>query len=94
MDSLIRGNRYFFTTYFVFNSKGEKRYETYRAKFLGKFVHNGGFSVSDVQYAGRNRIETYTMVNFMSQIDKIETLSDITNEMLPNDILRIIDSYL
>jgi hypothetical protein len=93
MESLIIGNRYFFTTYFVFNSKGEKRYETYRGKYLGKFTYNGGFGVSDIQFAGRNRMETYTMVNYMSQIDKIESLCDFAN-FLPKDVLSIIDRYL
>jgi hypothetical protein len=94
MESLIACNRYFFTTYFVINSNGDKRYETFRAKYLGKFSFNGGFGVSDIQYAGRTRMETCTMVTYMSKIDKIESLSDITNEILPNDILRQIDSYL
>jgi len=93
MESLITGNRYFFTTYFVFNSKGEKRYETYRAKYLGKYSFNGGFGLSDIQFAGRNRMETYTMVNYMSQIDKIESLYDFAN-FLPKDVLSIIDRYL
>jgi hypothetical protein len=93
MESLITGNRYFFTTYFVFNSKGEKRYETFRGKYLGKFSVNGGFGVSDIQYAGRPRMETYTMVNYMSKIDKIESLCDFAN-FLPEDILSIIDLYL
>jgi hypothetical protein len=93
MDSLITGNRYFFTTYFIINSKGEKRYETYRAKYLGKFTYNGGFGVSDIQHAGIKRMETYTMVNNMSQIDKIESLRDFAN-FLPDDVLSIIDLYL
>ena len=93
MDSLIRGNRYFFTTYFVSNSKGEKRYETYRAKFLGKYTYDGGFGVSDIQFAGRKRMETYTMVTSMKKMEKIETLRDFAN-FLPGDVLSIIDLYL
>ena len=93
MDTLITGNRYFFTTYFVINSKGEKRYETYRAKYLGDFSVNGGFNVSNIQFAGRTRMETYTMVNYMNQIDKIESLCDFAN-FLPENILSIIDLYL
>jgi hypothetical protein len=93
MDSLIRGNRYFFTTYFVFNSKGEKRYETYRAKYLGKFTYDGGFGVSDIQFAGINRMATYTMVTSMKKMEKIESLRDFAN-FLPDDVLSIIDLYL
>jgi hypothetical protein len=93
MDSLITGNRYFFTTYFVINSKGEKRYETYRAKYLGKFSVNGGFSVSDIQFAGRKQMETYTMVNYMRSIDKIESLCDFAN-FLPENMISLIDLYL
>jgi hypothetical protein len=93
MDSLITGNRYFFTKYNGINSKGEKRYEIFRAKYLGKFTYNGGFGLSNIQYAGRNGMETYTMVTNMRQIDKIEKLSDFAN-FLPDDVLSIIDLYL
>jgi hypothetical protein len=93
MDSLITGNRYFFTKYNGINSKGEKRYEIYRAKYLGEYSFNGLFGVSDIQFAGRKRIETYTMVTKMDKNIKVETLCDFAN-FLPEDVLSIIDLYL
>ena len=93
MESLINGNRYFFTKYNGINSKGEKRYEIFRAKYLGKFTYDGSIGLSDIQYAGRKRMETYTMVTNMEKIDKIESLCDFAN-FLPKDVLSIIDLYL
>jgi hypothetical protein len=93
MDSLIRGNRYFFTKDDGINSRGEKIYEIFRAKYLGKFTYDGGFGVSDIQFAGINRMATYTMVTSMKKMEKIESLRDFAN-FLPDDVLSIIDLYL
>ena len=93
MESLIIDKRYFFTTYFVINSKGEKRYETFRAKYLGKFTYDGSIGLSNIQYAGRKRMETYTKVTSMKIMEKIESLCDFAN-FLPKDVLSIIDLYL
>jgi hypothetical protein len=93
MSTPITGNRYFFTKYNGINSKGEKRYEIYRAKYLGGYSFNGLFGVSDIQFAGINRMATYTMVTKMDKNTKIESLRDFAN-FLPDDVLSIIDLYL
>jgi hypothetical protein len=95
MNTLISGNSYFFTEYDGINSKGEKQYEIFRAKYFNPFPFNknGGIWLSNIHYAGRKEMETYTMTTYMSKIDKIESLCDFAN-FLPENIIALIDRYL
>jgi hypothetical protein len=93
MDNLIVGRRYFVTE---LDRVWLKEFHTYyRAKFGGiqqginKFV-----LLSEHIYNNDNRMRTYLSVVPIHNIIKIETLKDIVNELLPNEILIHIENYL
>jgi hypothetical protein len=86
MEGLIRGQQYYV-----------KQYGTteYRAKFLGKQQGINQFmSYNNINYYKSNYRPSYLRVVPVSHIIKMETLKDITNEMLPNDLLLKIDEYI
>lgn len=71
------------------------RYHEYRAKFLGKEPGaNNYMSYNKINYYQSNYRPTYLISVSARNIIKMENLKDITNEMLPNDLLLKIDEYL
>jgi len=93
MDNLVKGRRYFVTELDRIWLK--EFHKHYRAKFGGiqqginKFV-----LLSEHIYNNDNRMRTYLSVVPIHNIIKIETLKDIVNELLPNEILTHIENYL
>jgi hypothetical protein len=94
MDNLIRGQQYYVKEYGTTIDK-IVRYEEYRAKFLGKHRGINEFmSFAKINYYKMNYRPTYSSEVPAVRIIKMETLKDITNEMLPNDLLLKIDDYI
>ena len=93
MESLLNGERYYFTEYVGTNNMGNKIYLTFRATYHAEPWCNNMLSLSKIHYIDRKRPETYTTVMPMKNISKIETLCDFAN-FLPKDVLSIIDNYL
>ena len=93
MDNLVKGRRYFVTELDRIYSKEFHRH--YRAKFLGtqQGIHKSVF-LSEHIYNDDNKMRTYVSVMPISKIIKLETLKDIVNEMLPDEILIQIENYL
>jgi len=88
------GQHYFVTKY---ETKIEERefYSMFRAKYLGTENYiNKAIILTNVNHFGEKRIDRGVHVIPYIKITKMESLSDITNEILPNDILRQIDGYL
>jgi len=50
--------------------------------------------LTNIKYFGQIWIKRYISVIHLEKIIKMESLKDITNEMLPNEILIKIDNYL
>lgn len=94
MANLVKGQTYFVTEY---GSKIQDRqfYSLYRAKYL--YVQkcpNVFVILTNKNWFGEKRIDKNIHAMPAGKIAKMETLKDITNEMLPNDILIEIDHYL
>ena len=67
----------------------------YRAKFLGtQHCFNTSVFLSEHIYNDDNKMRTYVCVMPISKIIKLETLKDIVNEILPDEILIQIENYL
>ena len=61
----------------------------YRAKFLGtQHCFNTSVFLSEHIYNDDNKMRTYVCVMPISKIIKLETLKDIVNEILPDEILH------
>jgi hypothetical protein len=94
MENLVKGQQYYVKQY-ENTIKNVKRYTEYRAKFLGKHRGINEFmSFSNINDYKMNYRPTYVSSVPALCITKMETLKDITNEMLPNDLLRKIDEYI
>ena len=94
MDNLIRGQHYYVKEYET-TFKNVERYAEYRAKFLGKHRGINEFmSFANINHYKMNYRPTYLSEVPASRITKMESLTDITNEMLPNHILLKIDEYI
>lgn len=93
MDSLVKGRRYFVTELDKVWLK--EFHQFYRAKFLGIQQGINKFVVLSEQiYNNDNRMRTYVSVIPIDKIIKVETLKDIVNEMLPDEILTQVENYL
>jgi hypothetical protein len=93
MDNLVKGRRYFVTELDRVYLKEFHRH--YRAKFLGtQQCINKIALLSEHIYNDDNKMRTYVTAMPISKIIKLETLKDIVNEMLPNEILIQIENYL
>ena len=67
----------------------------YRAEYLGLQKGINEFIVlTKINKIGEKWIRNYTSVIPIGKIKKMETLKDITNEMLPFNILLKIDEYI
>lgn len=67
----------------------------YRAKYLGIQKGINEFIVlTNINIIGEKWIRNYVSVTPISKIKKMESLKDITNEMLPFNILLKIDQYI
>jgi len=93
-NDLIKGLRYYVLEY---DTKIENKlfYSLFIAKFLGKenYFHER-IILTNINHIDEKRINKCIKSTLSKNIIKMESLSDITNEMLPNDILQIIDSYI
>ena len=94
MEQLIRGQTYYVYQYST--TIGQVvHYSEYRATFLGiQQGINQFLTYNNINFYKINYRPTYHSVVPVDQIIKMETLKDITNEMLPNDILLKIDCYI
>jgi hypothetical protein len=73
----------------------KENYSQYRAKYLGIQKGINKFIVlTKINIIGEKWIRDYVSVIPIDKIKKMESLKDITNEMLPNEILIKIDNYL
>jgi hypothetical protein len=94
MANLVKGQTYFVTEY---DTKIENKefYSLYRAKYL--YVQkcpNEFVILTNKNWIGQKRIDKGVCVIPARKIIKMDTLKDITNEILPNDMLMKIDEYL
>ena len=94
MDNLVKG-QYYYVKQHGTTINNVVRYDEYRAKFLGKEPGvNDYMSYNKINYYQSNYRPTYIRSVPARNIIKMENLKDITNEMLPNDLLLKIDEYL
>jgi hypothetical protein len=94
MENLVKGQQYYVKEHGTTINK-IVRYEEYRAKFLGiQQGINQFMTYNNINYYKNNYRPTYLSEVPASRITKMETLKDITNEMLPNDLLLKIDDYI
>lgn len=94
MENLIKGQHYYVKEYET-TVKNVERYAEYRAKFLGKHRGINEFIYfENINHYKMNYRPTYLSEVPASRIRKMESLTDITNEMLPNHILLKIDEYI
>lgn len=94
MENLVRGQKYYVKQYGTTIDK-VVYYEEYRAKFLGiEQGINQFMTYNNINYYKNNHRPTYVSVVPAHRIIKMENLKDITNEMLPNNILLKIDEYI
>ena len=93
-NNLIKGLRYYVLEY---ETKIDNKlfYSLFIAKFLRKenYFHER-IILTNINHITEKRISKCIAYIPSKYIIKMESLSDITNEMLPNDILQIIDSYI
>jgi len=94
MENPTKGQYYYVKQYGTKNNNVQ-RYSHYRAKYIGQIKgSNKYFEFTNVNNIGEKRVATYVMLILSKSITKMEDLKDITNEMLPNDLLLKIDEYL
>jgi hypothetical protein len=97
MDKLIRDQHYYVKQLGT-KIKNVQHYSLYRAKYLGQINgFNKYMEFTNIEDLGQNHPttrRTYVSLTIASSITKMESLKDITNEMLPNDILLKIDEYI
>jgi hypothetical protein len=94
MENAVKGQTYFVTEY---GAKIQDRqfYSLYRAKYLGKQIGCNTYMIlTNINWIGENRINKGVSMLSQCRIAKMESLKDITNEMLPNSLLMKIDDYL
>jgi len=93
-NNLIKGLRYYVLEY---ETKIDNKlfYSLFIAKFLRKenYFHER-IILTNINHITEKRISKCISYIPSKYIIKMESLFDITNEMLPNDILKIIDSYI
>jgi hypothetical protein len=94
MEHLIVGRQYYVKEYSTTIDK-VVFYGEYRAQFLGiqpginkYIIYN---NINDYKLNYRPKYQRYVLVG---QNIKMESLKEITNEMLPNDILLMIEEYI
>jgi hypothetical protein len=94
MDNLVIGQKYFVTEYET-KIDNKEIYSLRRAKYLGKQNNLNEFIIlTNVNWIHETRINNNVSLIPSKRIIKMENLQDITNEMLPNDILLTIDEYI
>ena len=94
MENLVEYQQYYVKLYGTTINK-VVHYDEFRAKFLGKDPGvNPYLSYNKINYYQSNYRPTYIMSVPARRIIKMESLKDITNEMLPNDLLLKIDEYI
>jgi hypothetical protein len=94
MDNLVKGQKYYVKQYSTTFDK-VVYYDEYRAKFIGEQQGINKFmTYNNINYYKTNYRPTYLSVVPVDKIIKMESLKDITNEMLPSEILNKIDSYI
>ena len=94
MSNLVKGQTYFVTEYGA-KIKDRQFYSLYRAKYLGRQIGCSKYVIlTNTNWIGEKRINKGVCMLSYSRIAKMETLKDITNEILPNDILMKIDEYV
>ena len=94
MENAVKGQTYFVTEYGA-KIQGRQFYSLYRAKYL--YVQkcpNVFVILTNKNWLGEKRIDKNIYAMPAGKITKMESLKDVTNEMLPNDILMEIDEYL
>jgi hypothetical protein len=94
MENAVKGQIYFITEYGA-KIQGRQFYSLYRAKYLGREI---GFTkyviLTNINWIGEKRIDKGVCMLSPCKIVKMESLKDITNEMLPSNVLMKIDEYL
>lgn len=94
MENAVKGQTYFVTEYGA-KIQGRQFYSLYRAKYLGKQIGCSTYVIlTNRNWIGEKRINKGVSMLSHCRIAKMESLKDITNEMLPNDMLMKIDEYL
>ena len=94
MENPTKGQYYYVKQYGT-TIKNVDRYSHYRAQYLGQIKgFNKYFEFTNVNNIGQKDVATYVMLIISKSITKMENLKDITNEMLPNDLLFKIDEYI
>lgn len=94
MENSVKGHTYFITEYGA-KTKDRQFYSLYRAKYLGKQIGCSTYVIlTNINWIGEKRINKGVSMLSHCRIAKMESLKDITNEMLPNSVLMKIDEYL